>query len=76
VLITVGADERIYVDNEPLGASELAGWLKDAKKKNPDLQLQLSADKKASYGTIVAVIDAARAADIQNVTAFTAKSLK
>ena len=39
-------------------------------------QLQFSADKKVSYGEVVAIMDAARAAGIHNVTAFTKKSVK
>ena len=44
--------------------------------KNPDLVLELSADKNASYGTIVSVVDAARVAGIKNITAFTKKSVQ
>jgi biopolymer transport protein ExbD len=37
--------------------------------------VELSADKNASYGTVVAIVDAARVAGIHNITAFTQKSV-
>jgi len=50
--------------------------LREAKQKNPNLVLELSADKTVSYGTVVSVVDAARAAEIRNITAFTKKSVR
>jgi biopolymer transport protein ExbD len=38
--------------------------------------VQFSADKTVSYGTVVAIVDAARAAGIPDITAFTKKSAK
>ena len=38
--------------------------------------LELSADKSVSYGIIIGVVDAARVAGIQNITAFTKKSIQ
>jgi biopolymer transport protein ExbD len=38
--------------------------------------VQFSADKTVSYGTVVAIVDAARAAGISDITAFTKKPAK
>ncbi|MEI6083084.1 MAG: biopolymer transporter ExbD [Verrucomicrobiota bacterium] len=74
--ITVAADGAIYLDKEKTPAGQLEKILQAAKAKNPAVIIELSADKNASYGTIVSVVDAARVAGIQNITAFTKKSVQ
>ena len=74
--IAVGSDETIYLDNKPVALSALEKALRDAKEKNPKVQVQFSADKTVSYGTVVAIVDAARSAGIPDITAFTKKSVK
>lgn len=74
--IAIAPDETIYLDNKPITRDRLADALRSAKQKNPNVILQLSADKTVPYGTIVTVVDAARLAGIRNVTAFTKKSVK
>lgn len=74
VLLTVAADGSIYLGKEPIPANQLEPALTAAKKANPDISLELSADKSVSYGIIVGVIDAARVAGIGNITARTKKS--
>jgi biopolymer transport protein ExbD len=74
--IAVSSDETIYLDNKPIALSTLEQTLRDAKEKNPQLQVQFSADKTVSYGTVVAIVDAARSAGIPDITAFTKKSAK
>ena len=76
LLITVGADEAIYINSKPTTMQALEAALRDAKAKDPNLVLQLSADKTVNYGTIVSIVDAARAAGISDITAFTKKSVK
>jgi biopolymer transport protein ExbD len=74
--IAVGSDETIYLDNKPVALSVLEKALRDAKENNPKVQVQFSADKTVSYGTVVAIVDAARSAGIPDITAFTKKSAK
>jgi biopolymer transport protein ExbD len=76
ISIAVGSDETIYLDNKPVALSALETALREAKKENPKLQVQFSADKTVSYGTVVAIVDAARAAGIPDITAFTKKSAR
>ena len=76
VSIAVGSDETVYLDNKPIALSGLETALREAKEKNPKLEVQFSADKSVSYGTIVAIVYAARAAGIPDITAFTKKSAK
>ncbi len=72
--VTVAPDGTIYLDNQRISAGALEAALREAKQKNPDLVLELSADKSVSYGTIVSVVDAARGAGINNIMAFTKKT--
>lgn len=76
VRITITPEGTIYLDKERIGIAGLEKALREAKQKNPGVVLELSADKNASYGTVVSVVDAARAADIRNITAFTKKSVQ
>jgi biopolymer transport protein ExbD len=76
VSIAVGSDETVYLDNKPIVLSGLETALREAKEKNPKVEVQFSADKSVSYGTVVAIVDAARAAGIPDITAFTKKSAK
>ncbi len=75
LLITVAPDETIYVDNRPVNLTALERAMTEAKKVNPHVTLELSADKKVSYGRVVAIVDAAREAGIEEITAFTKKSV-
>ena len=74
VRLTVAADGSIYLGQEPIAAGQLEQALARAKANNPEMSLELSADKSVSYGIIIGVVDAARVVGIQNITAFTKKS--
>ena len=74
--IKVTPDDKIYLDNRPVGLADLEKSLQDAKAKNPDVRLEFSADEKARYGTVMPIVDAARAAGIRDITAFTQKPTK
>ena len=76
VRITVAADGAVYLGPDKIAAGKLEQSLAEAKAKNPDIILELSADKSVSYGLIVGVVDAARVAGIRNITAFTKKSVQ
>jgi biopolymer transport protein ExbD len=76
ISIEVSSDETIYLDSKPVALSTLENALRQAKEKNPKVQVQFSADKTVSYGTVVAMVDAARAAGIPDITAFTKKSAR
>jgi len=75
LVISIAADETVYVDDKPRKLGDIETVLREAKQKNPDVQVQFSADKKVSYGAVMAIVDAARAAGVNNLTAFTKKSL-
>jgi biopolymer transport protein ExbD len=76
VSIAVDKAETVYLDGKQIPLEALEPALREAKAKNPKVQVQFSADKMVNYGTVVAIVDAARAAGISDLTAFTKKSAK
>lgn len=76
ISIAVGSDETIYLDSKPIALEALEKSLREAKTKNPQVQVQFLADKTVSYGRVVEIVDAARAAGISDLTAFTKKSAR
>jgi biopolymer transport protein ExbD len=75
LVVTVTPDQKIFLGNEQIGLVALEQALRDAKAKSKDVTIELSADRNVSYGTVVAIVDAARAAGVNNITAFTKKSV-
>ena len=76
VSIAVDKFEAVYLDGKEVELSALENRLREAKMKDPKVQVQFSADRSVSYGTVVAIVDAARAAGISDLTAFTKKPAK
>ena len=71
VVIEESGGLRLGQDATPVTYDNLKTELAAAATKNPELKLSLDADKKAPFGTIVKVMDAAKAARIKYVSAFT-----
>jgi biopolymer transport protein ExbD len=67
---------RLGTDALPLTAEHLRSELLARAAQNPDLKLAISADTKAPFGQIVKVMDAAKAAKIKLVNAFTKEPAK
>jgi biopolymer transport protein ExbD len=69
-LITVDQNDEIKLDGRAMSADDLQGAIRDlpATRKS---SLALQADKKASYGTIIKVMDALKLAGVKNLPAFT-----
>ncbi len=69
-LLTVSANDEIKLDGKTIAVEDL----ESAVKKLPDTRrtsLALQADKKASFGIIVKVMDALKLAGVKNLPAFT-----
>jgi biopolymer transport protein ExbD len=62
---------RLGAGGRPITPDQLKEELAAAAAKTPDLALAISADKAAPFGQIVKVMDAAKAANIKKVNAFT-----
>jgi biopolymer transport protein ExbD len=67
---------RIGPDGLPVTPDQLNDRLRNEAGKNPNLQLAVRADKNAPWGKIVSVMDAASAAHIKVLSAFTREASK
>lgn len=67
---------RLGPDSLAVTADQLKDELDKRVKKKPGLRLAINADKAAPWGQIVKVMDAAKAANIQSVNAFTKEAAK
>jgi len=69
-IVTVDQNDEVKLDNKTVSADEL----ENAVRNLPDTRrssLALQADKKASFGMIVKVMDALKLAGVKNLPAFT-----
>jgi biopolymer transport protein ExbD len=68
-LITVDQNDEIKLDGRTVSADELETAVRDLPPTRKS-SLALQADKKASYGTIIKVMDALKLAGVKNLPAF------
>jgi biopolymer transport protein ExbD len=69
-LLSVDENDQIQLDGRTIGMDELETAVRDlpAERKST---LALQADKKASWGTIIKVMDALKLAGVKNLPSFT-----
>jgi len=69
-IVSVDANDEVQLDGRPLPVEELQAAVQNlAGTRKSSLALQ--ADKKASFGTIIKVMDALKLAGVKNLPAFT-----
>jgi biopolymer transport protein ExbD len=69
-IVSVDENDEVRLDGRPLPVEELQQAVSDlAGQRKSTLALQ--ADKKASFGTIIKVMDALKLAGVKNLPAFT-----
>ncbi len=69
-IVTVEADDAVKLDGKPIEIEELEAAVRELPPTRRS-SLALQADKKASFGTIVKVMDALKLAGVKNLPAFT-----
>ena len=74
VSVDLVGDLRLGSSPKPMTPEDLTTALQIEKLKNPEVQLAIRADEGAPFGRIVRVMDAAKVAGIQTVSAFTRKA--
>jgi biopolymer transport protein ExbD len=70
VIVSVDENDEIKLDGRAMGVEELEGAVRDIPEARKST-LALQADKKASFGTIIKVMDALKLAGVRNLPAFT-----
>ena len=72
VILSVSESEEIYLDAKKVELEGLKDAIDELMKQTPPPTLALNADKKASFGTIIRVLDALKEAGVKgNLSAFT-----
>lgn len=71
LVVTIDKAGPLFLDQQPVSMDRLTERLVAAVKQKPDLRLAINADKEAPFGLIIKVMDAAKAANIKLVSAFT-----
>ena len=69
-IVTVDQNDEIKLDGKAVGIDELQGAITNLSPTRKS-SLALQADKKASFGTIIKVMDALKLAGVKNLPAFT-----
>ena len=69
-IVSVDADDAVLLDGKSLPVEELEKAVRDLIA-NGKSSLALQADKKASFGAIIKVMDALKLAGVKNLPAFT-----
>jgi biopolymer transport protein ExbD len=70
VMLTVDQDDEIKLDGKTVGPEELEGAVRDLSPTKKS-SIAMQADKKASFGTIIKVMDALKLAGVKNLPTFT-----
>lgn len=69
ILLAITAEEKMHLDEREI--TSLDELTQAVKERDPNRPLALRADKAASFGFILKVMDALKAAGIKNLPAFT-----
>lgn len=76
LVVTIPSKGPISLQTTPVTIEELQKRLTEAAIKNPETSLSIRADTDAPFGQIIKVMDAAKAANIKVVSAFTKSGAK
>jgi biopolymer transport protein ExbD len=71
LVIYIPKSGPIYLKKDPVTVDQLQHALSEAAQHDPEVAVSISADTEAPFGQIVKVMDAAKAAHVHNMSAFT-----
>lgn len=74
--VTIAKAPPIYLNKDAISLDRLQARLTDAVNRNPQIALAIRADTEAPFGTIVKVMDAAKAAGVKTVSAYTKSGIQ
>ena len=69
-IVSVNENDEVQLDGRPIPVEELQAAVQNLSGERKTM-LALQADKKASFGTIIKVMDALKLAGVKNLPAFT-----
>ena len=65
-----------YLENQPITIDRLRKELDAAVRRDPQLKVQIKADKQAPFGEVIRVIDLAKIANVASIDAVTERPAK
>jgi biopolymer transport protein ExbD len=71
--VSITADQRYYVEQQPVTLAELEAVLKQKLGSNPDIYISLHADKTVPFESVVQVLNIAQANNYKLIIATTPK---
>ncbi len=66
-VLTIGKDQRLYLDKDQVGLAQLERKLRVLKEEHADVSLYLRADRDVPYGVVVQVMDGVKKAGIEKL---------
>ena len=79
LIVTIGSGDeglRLGAENMPMTIAQVREEFLARAAKNPNLKVAIRADKAAPWGEVVAVMDAAKAAKITMMSAYTTQAVQ
>ena len=73
VSITTNAP-YFYLENQPVTVDRLRKEIEAAVRRDPQLKVQIKADKQAPFGEVIRVIDIAKLANVASIDAVTERA--
>src|SRR5215472_16364308 len=67
LLVSITRDGKVYFGSEQMPVDTLTGKVKDRLANKPDKRVYVKADMRARYGSVVQVVDAVRAAGVDDL---------
>ena len=71
MVVTIPKTGPIYLGSQPVTLEKLQERFAEAVKQNPKTALAIRADTEAPFGSVIKVMDSAKAANLQNISAYT-----
>jgi biopolymer transport protein TolR len=71
LIVTVTHDGKVYLGVRPVEPAQLNSELRDSSAEGPDETLYIKADARASYATVIKVLDAATRAGFETTVLLT-----
>lgn len=71
--VSITADQRYYVEQQPVSLAELEAALRQKLGSNPDTYISLHADKNVPFESVVEVLNIAQANNYKLIIATTPK---
>jgi|SRR5579871_4754471 biopolymer transport protein TolR len=67
LLVSITRDGQVYFGSDQISVDNLTGKVKDRLANKPDKRVYVKADMRARYGGVVQVVDAVRAAGVDDL---------